>query len=94
MEIDRLNCVVTELEKDVSRLNSYIKQLDDLLKKETRKTQTIMLDSGGAKRELSVELQRQQQQLEAIKTMEVDQLQKKFELDVDRLTNDNKRLKS
>lgn len=33
VEIDRLNCLVTELEKDVNRLNHYIKQLDDLLKK-------------------------------------------------------------
>lgn len=33
VEIDRLNCLVAELEKDVNRLNGYIKQLDDLLKK-------------------------------------------------------------
>jgi hypothetical protein len=53
VEIDRLNCLVTELEKDVSRLNSYIKQLDDLLKKETRKGQLITMDTGGVRRELT-----------------------------------------
>lgn len=40
------------------------------------------------------ELERQKAELEAIKRMEVDQIVKKFEIEVSRLTNENQRLQT
>jgi hypothetical protein len=42
-----------ELEKDIERLNLYIKQLDESLKNEYKKNQASTLDSGGIRRELT-----------------------------------------
>jgi hypothetical protein len=41
---------VEEFEKDNARLNGYIKQLDDALKRELKKNQLSTLDAGGIRR--------------------------------------------
>lgn len=51
--------ICEELEKDIQRLNEYIKQLDDNLKQEYKKNQVSTLDTGGVRRELTGELDRQ-----------------------------------
>lgn len=47
------------MEADTERLNQYIKQLDDSLKREYKKNQMGSLDSAGMRRELTAELDRQ-----------------------------------
>jgi hypothetical protein len=44
------------MERDTERLNNYIKQLDDALKREFKKNQISTLDTGGIRRELNSEL--------------------------------------
>lgn len=41
------------MERDTERLNNYIKQLDDSIKRELKKNQTASLDAGGVRRELN-----------------------------------------
>ena len=55
-EKNRINFVLEETEKDNSRLNGYIRQLDDALKRELKKNQLSTLDTGGARREMVNEL--------------------------------------
>ena len=47
------------MERDTERLNNYIKQLDDAIKRELKKNQSQTLESGGVRRELNSELERQ-----------------------------------
>jgi|688.fasta_scaffold2298966_1 hypothetical protein len=47
------------MERDTERLNNYIKQLDDAVKRELKKNQISTLDTGGIRRELNSELERQ-----------------------------------
>jgi hypothetical protein len=44
------------MERDAERMNNYIKQLDDAIKRELKKNQTATLDAGGVRRELNSEL--------------------------------------
>jgi len=67
------------MEADADRLNQYIKQLDDSLKREYKKNQMGSLDNAGIRRELTAELDRQKSELEAISRMEIDQAKKKME---------------
>lgn len=55
-EKNKLKYINEELEKDINRLNEYIKQLDDNLKKEYKKNQVSTLDTGGVRRELTSEI--------------------------------------
>lgn len=55
-EKNKLSFLVEELERDVDRLNKYIKQLDDNLKNEFLKNQMNILESGGSRRELTSQL--------------------------------------
>jgi hypothetical protein len=66
------------MERDTERLNNYIKQLDDAIKRELKKNQSATIESGGVRRELNSELERQKSELEAIKRMEVDQMRRKM----------------
>jgi hypothetical protein len=58
-----LGFVVEEFEKDNVRLNSYIKHLDDALKRELKKNQLSTLDTGGIRREMVSELEKQKNEL-------------------------------
>ena len=51
------------MERDTERLNNYIKQLDDAIKRELKKNQSATLESGGVRRELNSELERQKSEL-------------------------------
>ena len=62
------------------KANSIFKTIDEGLKKEMKKNQLGMLDSGGMRRELTSEIEKQKSELEAIKRMEVDQIRKKCEI--------------
>ena len=68
-EKNKLHFMIEEMERDTERLNNYIKQLDDNLKRELKKNQMANLDTGGIRRELGAELERQKNELEAIKRM-------------------------
>jgi predicted phage-related endonuclease len=46
-----LKFIVEELERDIERLNKYIKSLDDNLKNEYKKSQMNILDGDSSKRE-------------------------------------------
>lgn len=61
--------ICEELEKDIERLNQYIKQLDENLKKELKKNQVSTLDTGGIRRELTAEIERQKNELDSLKRM-------------------------
>lgn len=80
------------MERDTERLNNYIKQLDDVIKRELKKNQTATLDAGGVRRELNSELERQKSELEAIKRMEVDQIRRKTEIELTKLMSENEKL--
>jgi uncharacterized protein (DUF3084 family) len=80
------------MERDTERLNNYIKQLDDVIKRELKKNQTATLDAGGVRRELNLELERQKSELEAIKRMEVDQIRRKTEIELTKLMSENEKL--
>ena len=58
-EKNKLQFMIEEMERDTDRLNNYIKQLDDNLKRELKKNQMANLDTGGIRRELNAELERQ-----------------------------------
>ena len=73
-------------------MNGYIRQLDDALKRELKKNQLSTLDTGGVRREMVNELERQKSELEAIKRMEVDQVTKTLEIEISRLTSQNQKL--
>jgi hypothetical protein len=49
-EKNKLQFIIDEMERDTERLNNYIKQLDDNLKRELKKNQTSTLDTGGIRR--------------------------------------------
>ena len=66
---NKLKFMIEEMERDTERLNNYIKQLDDNLKRELKKNQMANLDTGGIRRELGAQLERQKNELEAIKRM-------------------------
>ncbi len=93
-EKSKLQFIIEEMERDTDRLNNYIKQLDDSLKRELKKNQTSTLDTGGIRRELNAELERQKSELEAIKRMEVDQIRKKMEIELTRLMSENEKLQN
>ena len=80
------------MERDTERLNNYIKQLDDAIKRQLKKNQSQTLESGGVRRELNSELERQKSELEAIKRMEVDQLRRKMEIELTKLMSENEKL--
>lgn len=86
-EKNKLQFMIEEMERDAERLNNYIKQLDDNLKRELKKNQMANLDTGGIRRELGAELERQKNELEAIKRMEVDQIRSKMEVELTKLMN-------
>lgn len=48
--------MIEEFERDNARLNNYIKQLDEALKRELKKNQLSTLDTGGIRREMVSEL--------------------------------------
>ena len=52
-EKDKLQFIIEEMERDTERLNNYIKQLDDAIKRELKKNQSQTLESGGVRRELN-----------------------------------------
>ena len=68
------------MQRDAERLNNYIKQLDESLKRELKKNQMMNLDTGGIRRELGAELDRQKAEIEVIKRLQVDQMRKKMEI--------------
>ena len=80
------------MERDTERLNNYIKQLDDAIKRQLKKNQSATIESGGVRRELNSELARQKSQLEAIKRMEVDQMRRKMEVELTKLMSQNEKL--
>jgi len=45
-----LKYICDELERDIERLNQYIKHIDENLKKEMKKNQVSTLDNGGVRR--------------------------------------------
>jgi predicted RNase H-like nuclease (RuvC/YqgF family) len=49
-EKSKLQFIIEEMERDTERLNNYIKQLDDALKREFKKNQISTLDTGGIRR--------------------------------------------
>lgn len=55
-EKNKLQFIIEEMERDAERMNNYIKQLDDAIKRELKKNQTATLDAGGVRRELNSEL--------------------------------------
>ncbi len=57
------------METDTERLNQYIKQLDETLKRQYKKNQMGTLDNAGIRRQLAAELDRQKNQLDAIMRM-------------------------
>jgi cell division FtsZ-interacting protein ZapD len=77
-ENDKLNFIIKEMNADTERLNQYIKQLDDSLKREYKQNQMSTMDNAGIRRELGAEMDRQKNELEAIMRMEVDQARKKM----------------
>lgn len=83
-----------KLEKEVERLYKEIGDLEENFKKEFSKSQNIVISGGGSKRDLMNELERQKSDLEAMKRMEIDQVKKKYELEVTRLTNLAERLQN
>jgi Na+/phosphate symporter len=52
-EKNKLQFIIEEMERDTERLNNYIKQLDESLKRELKKNQMSTLDTGGIRRELN-----------------------------------------
>jgi hypothetical protein len=77
------------MERDTDRLNNYIKQLDESLKRELKKNQMSTLDTGGIRRELNGELERQKAEIEVIKRLEIDQMRKKMEIELTKLMGEN-----
>ena len=59
-----------------------------------KKNQLGIIDSGGVRRELTSEIEKQKNELEAIKRMEVDQIRKKCEIEITRLNNLNEKLQT
>ena len=59
-----------------------------------KKNQLSMLDSGGVRRELGAEMEKQKTELEAIQRMQVDNMRKKYEVQLTRLTNQNEKLQT
>lgn len=88
-EKNKLQFIIQEMERDTERLNNYIKQLDDAIKRQLKKNQTATIDAGGIRRELNSQLERQKSELEAIKRMEVDQIRRKMEIELTRLMSEN-----
>ena len=70
--------MLEQAERDIERLNRYIKQLDESLKNEFKKNQLSTLDKDGLRREILSELEKQKVDLEAIKLMEIDQIKKRY----------------
>jgi hypothetical protein len=68
-ENDKLNFIIKEMNADTERLNQYIKQLDDSLKREYKQNQMSTMDNAGIRRELGAEMDRQKNELEAIMRM-------------------------
>lgn len=81
--------MLEEAERDIERLNKYIKQLDENLKNQFKKNQLSLLDKDSLRREILSELEKQKVELEAMKLMEMDQIKKKYEIQNARLTTSN-----
>ena len=77
-EKNKLKFINEELERDIERLNKYIKSLDENLKGEYKKSQMNILDGDSARREAVSRLEKQKIEVETLKKIEVDQIQRKY----------------
>ena len=82
------------MQRDTERLNNYIKQLDDAIKRELKKNQSATIETGGVRRELNSQLERQKAQLQTIKRMEVDQMRRKMQIELTKLMSQNEKLQN
>jgi predicted phage-related endonuclease len=64
-----LKFLVEELERDIERLNKYIKSLDENLKNEYKKSQMNILDGDSSRREAVSRLEKQKIELETLKNI-------------------------
>jgi predicted phage-related endonuclease len=77
-EKNKLKFIVEELERDVERLNKYIKSLDENLKNEYKKNQMGILDSDGSRREITSQLGKQRVEIETLRNIEMDQIKRQY----------------
>jgi hypothetical protein len=85
---------VEELERDVERLNKYIKSLDENLKNEYKKSQMNILEGDGSRREITSQLGKQRIEIETLKNIEMDQFKRTYEIESTRITQENEKLKT
>lgn len=88
-EKNKLKFLVEELERDVDRLNKYIKSLDENLKNEYKKNQMTILDGDGSRREITSQLNKQKVEIETLRNIEMDQIKRKYEMDTSRIVQEN-----
>lgn len=88
-EKNKLKFLVEELERDVDRLNKYIKSLDENLKNEYKKNQMTILDGDGSRREITSQLNKQKVEIETLRNIEMDQIKRKYEMDTARIVQEN-----
>ena len=62
-EKNKFKFLVEQLERDIERLNKYIKSLDDSLKNQYKKSQMNILDGDSSKREAVSRLDKQKIEL-------------------------------